>query len=116
MSSVADIQNAAFETKMQQLDEEQAIADENLQNDLNREGINEAYKEQLQKEADKKTKEREKEKKKIQLEQAKFEKNKAIFDAIINTATAVIKAAPVVPLMVLSAAVGAGKQIGRAHV
>lgn len=84
MSSVAEIQNSQFENKLTQIDEEQAIADEQLQKDLERAGTNEAYKEQLQKQADKRTKDREKERKKIQLEQAKFEQNKAIFDATVG--------------------------------
>ncbi len=49
----------------------------------------------------------EREKRRVQQEQARFERAKAIFDIIANTAVNVVKVFPVVPLMALAAAIGA---------
>ncbi len=54
-----------------------------------------------------KEKQLEREKRRVQQEQARFERAKAIFDIIANTAVNVVKVFPVVPLMVLAAAIGA---------
>ncbi len=48
----------------------------------------------------------------IKVQEAKFDKDKAIFDIIANTASGVMKASPLIPLMALIAATGAVELAG----
>ena len=108
-NSLVEFTNQQFESKLMQLDEEQRIQDENLAKDLERAGTKENYKAELQKRADAQTKKRAEERRKIELQQAKFEKANALFQAIIGTAKEVAKNAANPVLVALALATGAAQ-------
>jgi TP901 family phage tail tape measure protein len=105
--ALADLSNAFSERKIAKIDEEIAKNDEYYSKQIELAGNDQRQKDLLQKEQEKKRDELEKKKRKEQDKQAKFDKAITIAQIAIQTALAVMKAAPAIPMMVMAAVAGA---------
>jgi hypothetical protein len=100
MQVVADLGNEFFARKQEKLAEELANSEARRDAELKAAGDDERKKLAINRKFDA-------EQKKIKTKQAQAEKQNALFNIFINTAMGVMKAAPVVPLMIITAALGA---------
>jgi hypothetical protein len=111
LNSAAQVSNALFQIKQNQItaelnadkekfDTQTKLLDDQLAAGLITQSVYDAKKSELDAKAAAKEK-------KLKLEAFKADKNAALISAAINTAVGVTAAAPVVPLMVLTAALGA---------
>lgn len=106
-SSAISIANSTFEAKKIRLDDEAVQDQEAKERELSAAAGNAGMIDQINQKYAAKEKAREDERRRIELEQAKFQKAATLVQAIINTALAITKVSPIVPLMALAASVGA---------
>jgi len=109
---LSDLSNAIFDTRIQNIEAEQARNDEYYDKQIELAGDDEKQKDLLQKERDKKNEALEKKKRKEQMKQAVFNKALALTEAGFNTAQAITAALTAGPgiglaLAVITAAVAA---------
>ena len=88
-NGIVGLQNAAYETDLQKLDDKAKQDEEAKEKELKAAGNNAELKEKINEKYEAKEKEREKERRKIELEKAKFQKQAAIFGIILDTAKAI---------------------------
>lgn len=104
---LSQVSNNFSERKIAKIDEEIAKNDEYYTRQIELAGDDQRQKDLLQQEQEKKRQELEKKKKKEQHKQAVFDKAVTIAQIAIQTALAVMKAAPAIPLMVMAGIAGA---------
>lgn len=101
--------NAHYESRLAALDRESKADEEAKSKELANEGLTQAAKDRITANYEAKEAEREKKRRQIQMEQAKFKKQMAIFEILINTASAVVEALPNLLLAGLASAIGAAQ-------
>ena len=89
-NGIVGLQNAAYETDLQKLDDKAKQDEDAKEKELKAAGNNAELKEKINKKYEAKEKEREKERRKIELEKAKFQKQAAIFGIILDTSKAIV--------------------------
>lgn len=109
IGSIAQLQDQVFKNRLTQLDVEKEKNQANMEKELEQAGDNETKKNEIKQKYAALDKKAEKERRKIEHDRAVAAKKFAIFEIILNTAMAVVKAAPVVPLMIMSAVIGAAQ-------
>jgi len=100
IQTVEMLGNEFFNRKQEKLAQELANSEARREEELKAAGDDERKKLAINRKFDA-------EQKKIKTKQAQAEKQQALFNIFINTAVGVMKAAPVVPLMIITAALGA---------
>lgn len=105
--AVLDLTNALFDAKIRRIDEEISKSNEYYAGEIEKAGNDQNKKDLINQEAERKRQELEKKKRKEQTKQAIFNKAITIAEIAIQTALSIVKASPVIPLMVMAGIAGA---------
>ena len=106
LSKIGELNNVASERKIQQYDDEIQANNDFYAKKLDNENLSEEERSQLEAERGRKNAQLEKKKRDEKQKQAEADKQFAIFETIINTASAVVAALPNIPLSVLAGVLG----------
>ena len=109
LSKIGELNNVASERKIQQYDDEIQANNDFYAKKLDNENLSEEERSQLEAERGRKNAQLEKKKRDEKQKQAEADKQFAIFETIINTASAVVAALPNIPLSVLAGVLGAAQ-------
>jgi len=101
--------NSHYESRLASLDKEKEADEEAKNKELENEGLTQEAKNRITENYEAKEAQREKKRRQIQMEQAKFNKQMAIFEILINTASAVVKALPDLLMAGLVGSIGAAQ-------
>lgn len=108
-SGLKDMMNSHYESRLASLDKEKEADEEAKNKELENEGLTQEAKNRIIENYEAKEAQREKKRRQIQMEQAKFNKQMAIFEILINTASAVVEALPNLLMAGLAGSIGAAQ-------